>query len=319
MTTSSVLFHSKKEVGAFCIALLFIFCINLSVQWRTFSAITAYPYYKTIAEIKSVNIREKNNRVYSAIEFESSDGYRFYSAKNINMTQLNERFVEVIFDSSKLTFIDFLRGFRARTFDITPINTEDSSLRKTICTFIASQHEDSRLQKLFVSLFFETRLSDELQQKINEFGLSAVMSLSGLNLTLLVGLIFFVLTPPYRYIQDRYFPYRNRTLDLLLIALTIMIFYAYLADFSKPFVRALVMALIALILSLRGIKILNIQTLILTIAVIVAFSPRSLFSIGLWLSVAGVYYIFLFLRHTQEKADAKSPQLDKRSQIVQML
>lgn len=292
-------FHSNYEFLFFCTTMFVILCINTLLEWQVYSKITTYPYYQTKADIKSVNIRHKENKTYSAMEFESIDGYKFYSAKSYSTESLNEKTVLVIFDTSKLTFMEFLKGFRTKTYEILPVQTDDNSLKKQIRDYISSQHDDERLQKIFVSLFFETRLPDDLQNKINEFGLSAVMSLSGLNLTLLIALIFIISTPLYRFFQDKYFPFRNRKVDILLFALILMIFYAYLADFSKPFVRALVMALILFFLALRGKKLLNIQTLIATLIIIISFSPRSLFSIGLWLSVTGVYYIFLFLHHTQ--------------------
>ncbi len=39
------------------------------------------------------------------------------------------------------------------------------------------------------------------------------------------------------------------------------------------------------------------QTLFLTLLLLVAFFPRLLFSLGFWLSASGVFYIFLFLHH----------------------
>ena len=303
---SRKLFETRKDFLTFCLVVFCIFIINLFFSWQTYSKITAYSYCKTKAEVRSVNIRQKDSTLYSAIEFVSIDGYRFYSSKYYNATNLQGEVVEVVFDSSKIGFIDFLRGFRAKCFDIEIVQNEPKKLQKIASEFIASQHEDERLQKIFVSLFFETRLPDNLQKKINEFGLSAVMSLSGLNLTLLVGLIFMVLNRPYRFFQERYFPYRNRNFDILLFSLSIMIFYAYLVDFTKPFVRALIMACVAFVLSLRGIKIVSFSTLFMTMVIIVAFSPSSLFSIGLWLSFAGVYYIFLFLHNMSELNGVKS-------------
>lgn len=292
------LFSSARELFIFIAILSSIFTFNLFQEWRTYSSATLYPYHKTVAEVKSVNIRERNGTLYSAMEFHSIDGYRFYSSKHINTQKLESKMVEVVFDSSRLTFVDFLRGFRTRSFDIVEVSDHSNTIQKRFMEFIANQHDDESLKRIFVSLFFETRLPDDLQQKINEFGLSAVMSLSGLNLSLLVGLIFLVLSKPYRFVQDRYFPYRNRNLDIFVFALCVMFFYAYLAGFSKPFMRALVMAVFGLFLISRGIKIVNFTTLFVTLLIVVAIWPSAFFSIGLWLSVIGVYYIFLFLRHT---------------------
>ena len=47
----------------------------------------------------------------------------------------------------------------------------------------------------------------------------------------------------------------------------------------------------------RGFKIVSMQTLLLTAIIILSFFPRLFFSLGFWLSVSGVFYIFLFLIH----------------------
>lgn len=205
-----------------------------------------------------------------------------------------------MFDSSKIDFVDFLKGSRTKVIELVPFEHEPSSLKRSFYDFIASQHEDADMRELFVSLFFETRLSDKLQQKINDFGLSAVMSLSGLNLTLLSALIFFILGPPYKLLQERYFPYRDRNFDITVIVLITMSFYAYLTGFADPFIRALAMAFIAFWLVSRGVQIANLSTLGVTVITILAFSPRAFFSLGFWLSVVGVYYIFLFLKYAKK-------------------
>jgi competence protein ComEC len=46
-----------------------------------------------------------------------------------------------------------------------------------------------------------------------------------------------------------------------------------------------------------NIKILSFQTLALVVSLIVAIFPKLLFSLSLWFSVVGVFYIFLFLQY----------------------
>ena len=60
------------------------------------------------------------------------------------------------------------------------------------------------------------------------------------------------------------------------------------------------MLIIGFILYDRGIKIISMLTLLLTVVLLIAFFPRLLLSIGFWLSVSGVFYIFLFLIHFKE-------------------
>ena len=57
------------------------------------------------------------------------------------------------------------------------------------------------------------------------------------------------------------------------------------------------MLVIGFILYDRGFKIISMQTLLLTAIIILSFFPRLFFSLGFWLSVSGVFYIFLFLIH----------------------
>lgn len=54
------------------------------------------------------------------------------------------------------------------------------------------------------------------------------------------------------------------------------------------------MLLVGFLLYDRGIKIISMQTLFITIMLLLAFFPRLFFSLGFWLSSAGVFYIFLF-------------------------
>ncbi len=57
------------------------------------------------------------------------------------------------------------------------------------------------------------------------------------------------------------------------------------------------MLIIGFFLYDRGIKIISMQTLLLTIMLLLSFFPKLFFALGFWLSVAGVFYIFLFLIH----------------------
>ena len=63
------------------------------------------------------------------------------------------------------------------------------------------------------------------------------------------------------------------------------------------------MLIIGFILHDRGFKIISMQTLFLTMAILIAFFPRLAFSIGFYLSIFGVFYIFLFLLHYENFTD----------------
>ena len=47
----------------------------------------------------------------------------------------------------------------------------------------------------------------------------------------------------------------------------------------------------------RGIKVLSFEMLSLTVCLLLAFFPHLVFSLSFWFSVAGVFYLFLFLHY----------------------
>jgi len=64
--------------------------------------------------------------------------------------------------------------------------------------------------------------------------------------------------------------------------------------------RAFAMLLIGFVLYDRGIVIISMQTLFVSVVLLLALFPKLFFALGFWLSVGGVFYIFLFLIHFKE-------------------
>ncbi len=57
------------------------------------------------------------------------------------------------------------------------------------------------------------------------------------------------------------------------------------------------MMVVGYVLYDRGIKVISMQTLLITLLLLLALWPTLLFSMGFWLSISGVFYIFLFLKY----------------------
>lgn len=101
----------------------------------------------------------------------------------------------------------------------------------------------------------------------------------------------------YAFAQNRYFSYRNSKTDTFLFILAVLLSYLIFLDYPPSLLRAFGMLIVGFILYDRGMKIISIQTLFLTVVLLLAFFPRLVFTLGFWLSVSGVFYIFLFLIH----------------------
>lgn len=126
------------------------------------------------------------------------------------------------------------------------------------------------------------------------------MAISGFHLGVLSAVLFFFFGLFYKPLQQRYFPYRSGSRDLFIIVALFLFLYVWFLDFTPSLLRSFAMLIVGYFLYDRGLKVVSMQTLFLTVLLLIAFMPKLLFSIGFWLSVSGVFYIFLFLIHLGE-------------------
>jgi competence protein ComEC len=172
--------------------------------------------------------------------------------------------------------------------------------KQKLNTLIQNQHKDNDISYLYQALFTATQLPKNLQGIFSQLGVSHLLAISGFHLGVLSALLFFILRPIYTFFQNLYFPYRNSKIDLLSFIAIILFVYLVFLDFPPSLLRAYAMLIIGFILHDRGFKIISMQTLFLTMAILMVFFPRLAFSIGFYLSVFGVFYIFLFLLHYEK-------------------
>jgi len=113
---------------------------------------------------------------------------------------------------------------------------------------------------------------------------------------LIYGLILFL----YRPLQQKFFPYRHALLDVGLVAIILLAVYLWFVDFPPSLVRSYAMVLVGWIVLLLGIELLSFTFLTSILLSLVVLFPSLLVSLSFWLSVAGVFYIFLLLQYTKE-------------------
>ena len=82
-----------------------------------------------------------------------------------------------------------------------------------------------------------------------------------------------------------------------MVVLVVLFAYMVIIDFVPSFLRAFAMSVLGFFFYSRGIKVLSFQMLGLTTLGLLALFPALVFSLSFWFSVAGVFYLFLFLHH----------------------
>ena len=211
------------------------------------------------------------------------------------MRDLRGREVLVELQVAKVTFLDYLKGFRTRglIYEVYPA----LSLKEQWYRRIALQHNDQSMKELYGALFVATPMSQEFQALVGAMGLSAVLSISGYHFGILSLIAYFFLRTPYRLVQNRYFPYRHGNRDLIWVVGGLLFAYLSILEFNPAMVRSFGMIVVGYWLYDRGIKIVSFQTLLIAVGLLLAFFPRLFFSLSFWFSSFGVLSIFIFIRY----------------------
>jgi competence protein ComEC len=112
-----------------------------------------------------------------------------------------------------------------------------------------------------------------------------------------IGLWFTTLALPT--LQQKYFPYRHALFDVGMVAMSILGFYVWFVDFPPSLVRSFAMVLVGWGVLLLGMELLSFSFLASVFLLLTLLFPSLLVSLSFWLSVAGVFYIFLLLQYTK--------------------
>jgi competence protein ComEC len=162
------------------------------------------------------------------------------------------------------------------------------------------------LAPLLLALSFGERsdITATTWQVFQATGTQHLIAISGLHLGLIASMSFLCFLWLAKWVPlqlPMIKPAHNLLLHcnlrILVISLSLLasVCYAYLAGFSLPTVRALVMLLLYWLVRALGIKITVRRWLLLALVALVIMTPFSLFSASFWLSVYAVCVIFMVL------------------------
>lgn len=77
-------------------------------------------------------------------------------------------------------------------------------------------------------------------------------------------------------------------------------FYVWFVDFPPSLVRSYAMVLVGWTVLILGMELLSFTFLSTIMLVLIALFPSLMVSLAFWLSVAGVFYIFLLLQYSRD-------------------
>ena len=285
--------YNKKQwiviFSIFCI----IFFINLFLEYNHFIKFKKDKIFVTDAQI--INIYNKPDHKILKLK---TNNFICFTTVDDNTYIKQDEFINIYLLTSNITFYKYLAGFYTPSFNINIINTQPTFV-DNLSNYISKQHQNIYLKELFNALFLAKPLDTNLRQIFANYGISHLIAISGFHLGILSFIIYWILYLPYKFLQTKYFPYRNRRFDLLILTTIILFGYLILTNIVPSLLRSFVMFVLGIYFLRSHIKIISFQTLFITILIIISLYPRLIFSLSLWFSIAGVFYIFLLLKYSQ--------------------
>ena len=292
------LLNNFKEIAYFFLLILTLFVINISLEYKNYKEFKKEKFYRdTFLVLNHYHKERKNHKKYSVLKLTNSK-FTFYTTSWLKLPNLINQRVELLINSEKVTFLEYLMGFYTFSFDLN-IKKGDK-FKNFIYEYIKNSHQNQFTKEFFSAIFLATPISQKLREKVIALGISHLIALSGFHLGVLSIILFYILKFPYGFLQNRYFPYRNKKVDLTIFISIILFFYLQLTNSPPSLIRAFIMMIIGFYLYYKNYKILSFKTLLIAVLIIIALFPKILFSVGFCLSIAGVFYIYLFLHHFKE-------------------
>ncbi|MCT7487300.1 ComEC/Rec2 family competence protein [Aliarcobacter cryaerophilus] len=281
----------SKNSLFFTLFLLFVFMINILFNYLSYKELKKEYIFETKAEVLNIYPKEK----FDVIKLKG-DGFEFFASfsKDENIKKLD--FLNVVFDTRNITFYTYLKGFFTKILYFER-GEKNNSVKEKIIKNIEENHDDFMIRELFNALFLAIPVSSQLRDIITAYGIAHVVALSGFHIVVLSFIIYWILYFPYSFFQNKYFPYRNRRFDILLITMAILFYYLLLTDIVPSLLRAFVLFSLGLYLLRSNIKVISYLTLFYTFLIVIALFPQYIFNIGFWFSIFAVFYIYLFIQY----------------------
>ncbi|MCQ2663542.1 ComEC/Rec2 family competence protein [Helicobacter pylori] len=290
------LLATPKEYLWCGVFLSLLLAINLYLEYLNYQKLDFSKPMSLNAQILLQYPKTKDQKTYFVLKLQSK-GMIFYTTIKEPLKNLQYRHAQFFGRIKSCSFLESLKScfFQTYSFSLTRKQDFKSHARH----FIDSAHENALVGNLYRALFIGDSLNKDLRDRANALGINHLLAISGFHLGILSASVYFLFSLFYTPLQKRYFPYRNAFYDIGVLVWVFLLGYLLLLDFLPSFFRAFLMGLLGFLACFFGVRLLSFKLLILACCIAIALLPKLLFSVGFLLSVCGVWYIFLFLKHTQ--------------------
>ncbi len=290
------LLTTPKEYLLCGVILSLLLALNLYLEYLNYQKLDFSKPTSLNAQILLQYPKTKDQKTYFVLKLQSK-GMIFYSTIKEPLKNLQYRHAQFFGKIKSCSFLESLKScfFQTYSFSLTRKQDFKSHARH----FIDSAHSNALVGNLYRALFIGDSLNKDLRDRANALGINHLLAISGFHLGILSASVYFLFSLFYTPLQKRYFPYRNAFYDIGVLVWVFLLGYLLLLDFLPSFFRAFLMGLLGFLACFFGVRILSFKLLVLACCIAIALLPKLLFSVGFLLSVCGVWYIFLFLKHTQ--------------------
>ncbi|WRC95357.1 ComEC/Rec2 family competence protein [Helicobacter pylori] len=290
------LLATPKEYLVCGVFLSLLLAINLYLEYLNYQKLDFSKPTSLNAQILLQYPKTKDQKTYFVLKLQSK-GMIFYTTIKEPLKNLQYRHAQFFGRIKSCSFLESLKScfFQTYSFSLTRKQDFKSHARH----FIDSAHSSALVGNLYRALFIGDSLNKDLRDRANALGINHLLAISGFHLGILSVSVYFLFSLFYTPLQKRYFPYRNAFYDIGVLVWVFLLGYLLLLDFLPSFFRAFLMGLLGFLACFFGVRLLSFKLLILACCIAIALLPKLLFSVGFLLSVCGVWYIFLFLKHTQ--------------------
>ena len=291
---SPALFGSRREFAWFAVIMLVIISGRLAWEYHRYRSFVSQPFVYTKATVLNVYPRQNDHRSYTVLKVRDDHGKRVYITAYRNDLLRGDRLYLKLFPSETIGFWNYLGGMYCKS-RIQKVTHPHKGAREKIESAINAQHADEDLQEFYRAIFLATPLSPSLRNRIASLGVSHLVALSGFHLGILWAVLYPIFLWPYRLLVQRRRPYRHALFDVGIVVMILLGAYVFWTGNPPALLRAYVMLFLGWLMVLAGIELVSFPFLLTIVLFLSALFPAMLVSLGFWLSVAGVFYIFLIL------------------------